>query len=91
MRSNEHAIQRLASDIVRAILEQERVQPAATEAKIRERVALILTESFKEEEAIEKEAEELAQRHARAMAGMDQRRIVQGIKERLARERGFPL
>ena len=34
---------------------------------------------------------DMAAGHARQMVGMDQRRIVQGIMERLARERGFNL
>ena len=40
---------------------------------------------------LEEEAERLAESHARKMVGMDQRRVIQGIKERLARERNFAL
>jgi hypothetical protein len=45
----------------------------------------------KAEQALEDEAERLAGKHARQTVGMDQRKIIEGIKARLAKERGFPL
>jgi hypothetical protein len=54
-------------------------------------VQRILAENLRAEQEIEDEAERLADRHAREMAGMDRRKIVLGIKERIARERGFVL
>lgn len=84
-------IERVARSMVAAALKQGFVQPLADISKLEHRVAEIITENFQEEQKLEAEAEKLAAAHAREMAGMDQRRIIQGIKERLARERGFSL
>jgi hypothetical protein len=46
---------------------------------------------MKAEEELEAEAERLARQHTRQMVGMDHRKVVDGIKARLAKERGFSL
>ena len=84
-------IERVASAIVTAALKQGFVQAKADAAKLRHRVAELISENFQQEQKLEAEAEKLAAAHAREMKDMDQRRIIQGIKERLARERGFSL
>jgi hypothetical protein len=84
-------IERVARSMVAAALKQGFVHPLADIRKLELRVAELITENFQQEQKIEADAEKLAAGHAREMAGMDQRRIVQGIKERLARERGFSL
>jgi hypothetical protein len=84
-------IERLAEALVRAALKQKFVAAKAPEERLRRRVAELIAENLRQEQALEAEAEKLAAVHARQMAGMDQRRIIQGIKERLARERGFSL
>jgi hypothetical protein len=43
------------------------------------------------EEELELEAERIAQKLGRQALGMDQRKIIDGIKQRLAKERGFSL
>jgi hypothetical protein len=84
-------IERVAHSIVHAALKQGFVHPLADVSKLEHRVAELITENFHQEQQLEAEAEKLAATHTREMAGMDQRRIIQGIKERLARERGFSL
>ena len=55
-------------------------------------MAAALLDNFRQEEAIEKEAERLAEEHLRkAPPGMDRHRVVQMIKQRLAEERRFSL
>ncbi|MBI4518267.1 MAG: DUF507 family protein [Deltaproteobacteria bacterium] len=81
----------MAQLIARGLLGQEIVRIKADEAKIAARVSEVLEKNFAGETALEAEAERLAAAHARSMTGMDQRRIVRGIMERLARERNFPL
>jgi hypothetical protein len=56
------------------------------------KVATALLDNFRQEEAIEKEAERLAEEHLRqAPSGMDRHRVVQMIKQRLAEEKRFSL
>jgi hypothetical protein len=84
-------IERLAEGLVRAALKQKFVRAKAPEQRLRHRVAELIAENLRQEQALEAEAEKLAAAHAREMANMDHRRVIQGIKERLARERGFSL
>jgi hypothetical protein len=84
-------LQALAVAIVDALLKQGFMRPARDAAVLQQRVAELLADNLGQERALEAEAERLAETHRRQMAGLDQRKIVQGIKERLARERGFAL
>jgi hypothetical protein len=91
MRVNEGEIGILASAIVRALLEQGFVHPKVERRALVERIRTLLLDNVRQEEALEEEAERLAEKHARQMAGMDQRKVILGIKQRLAKERGFQL
>lgn len=77
--------------VARGILRGDLLRAKGDEGQIAARVRQILAKSFADEAALEAEAERLAEAHARQTFGMDQRRIVRGIMERLARERNFPL
>ena len=55
------------------------------------RVGRLLIENLRAEELLEAEAEAVAQKLGRQADGMDLRRLVDGIKARLAKERGFTL
>jgi len=81
----------LAGAIVDAVVRQGFVRLKCEPGRVRQRTAALIAANLEEERALQEEAERLAESHARQMAGMDQRKIIQGIKERLARERGFPL
>ena len=81
----------VAGAIVNALLKQGYVHAKTERARLQEHIARLILQTMEEEKKLEQEAERLAATHARRMAGMDQRKIIQGIKERLARERGFPL
>lgn len=91
MRIREGELQVLARAIVDALLKQGFVRPTRDAAALQQRIVTLFAKNFEEAADLEAEAEQLASRHARQTIGMDQRRIVQGIMERLARERGFPL
>ncbi len=91
MRMREGELHTLAAAIIDALVKQGFVHPKKDAAVLRQRVVALIAHNLEEEQALEEEAERLAATHARQMVGMDQRRIVQGIKERLARERGFSL
>jgi len=90
-RIREGELQALAAAIVTGLTKQRFVKPKRDPAALRQRIVEIIAHNLDEERALEEEAEQLARSHARQMVGMDQRRIIQGIMERLARERGFSL
>ena len=91
MRIREGELQNLAAAIVNALLKQGFVHPKRDAGALRQRVVDLIARNLDEERALEEEAERLAEKHARQTVGMDQHKVVQGIKERLARERGFSL
>ncbi len=91
MRVREAQLQTLARAILDTLTKQGFLRAKADASVIQQRIAAIIGESFRIEAEIEEEAERLAQAHARQMSGMDQRRIIQGIMQRIAEERGFAL
>lgn len=91
MRINEAEITRLAETVVRTLLKQGFVKPKADEKQIIGRISRLIVDNLRAEEALEIEAERLAQKLGRQAIGMDLRKIVDGIKVRLAKERGFTL
>lgn len=91
MKIREGELQSLASAIVDALAKQSFVHFKQDPSVVRKRIVELIARNLAEAHALEEEAERLAESHARQMTGMDQRRIIQGIKERLARERDFPL
>jgi len=91
MRINEAEITRLADDVVRALLKQGFVKSKVDDKRLIARVSKLILDNLRAEEALEREAEELAEKLGRQAAGMDQRKLIEGIKARLAKERGFTL
>lgn len=91
MRTRLEQLSGIAASIVHALEKQGYVHAKADRARLQERIARLILQTIEDEQKLEEEAERLASAHSRQMAGMDQRKIIQGIKERLARERGFPL
>ena len=81
----------MAEDIAAALAKLGCVRLKAGEKEIAARILRLIVENLKAEQALEDEAERLAGKHARQTVGMDQRKIIEGIKARLAKERGFPL
>lgn len=81
----------MATAVVEALQKQGFVHFKREPMLARQRIVELIARNLEEDQALEEEAERLAESHARKMVGMDQRRVIQGIKERLARERNFPL
>jgi len=91
MRIHEAEITRLAEVVVRALLKQGYIKSKVDEKQLITRVSRIIVDNLRAEEALELEAEQLAQKLSSKSLGMDQRKIVEGLKARLAKERGFTL
>lgn len=91
MRINESELTRLADVVVRALRKQGFVKPVVDDRQLVARIGRLLIDNLRAEEALELEAEQLAQKLGRQAMGLDLHKIVEGIKARLAKERGFTL
>jgi hypothetical protein len=91
VRVPDSAIARLAEDVVRALTKPGFIKAKVPERQLAERVARLLVETMHAEQDLEEEAEKLAAKLGRQALGMDQRKLIEGIKARLAKERNFPL
>jgi len=91
MRIVEAEINRLADVVVRSLLKQGFLKAKVDDKQLIARVARVILDNLLAEDALEQEAEQLAQKLGRQALGMDQRKIIEGIKTRLAKERGFTL
>jgi len=91
MRISELEVSRLAELVIRALLRQGFVKAKVDDKQLVVRIRRLILDNLRVEEEIELEAEQLAQKLGRQALGMDQHKIVQGIKARLAKERGFTL
>lgn len=91
MRASTAEIQRLAERIVEALLQQGYVKAKADKASLAKRIVELMLKNLDEEAALEAEAERVADRHSRNMTGMDQRKVIDMIKRKLAEEKGFTL
>ena len=65
--------------------------PNADRGAAEQRIVDALRANIRTEEDIEAEAERFAQSHSREMVGMDRHRVIQLVKARIAKERGFTL
>ncbi|MEW6301342.1 MAG: DUF507 family protein [Thermodesulfobacteriota bacterium] len=91
MRHLETLCRHAADAVVETLLKKDLLRLRADKKEVSERVAAALLDNFRQEEALEKEAERLADEHMRTGQGLDRHRVVQLIKKRLAEERGFVL
>ena len=91
MRQTEVACRHVAETLVSALSEKKLLQLRTSKQVAIEKVAVALLDNFHQEEALEKEAERLAESHLRTAQGLDRHKVIQLIKQRLAEERRFVL
>ena len=92
MRVTEASCQHIADRVVTVLSEKSLIRIRGEKKGMVDKVAVTLLDNFRQEEALEKDAERLADEHLRsAPGGVDRRRVVQMIKQRLAEERRFAL
>jgi hypothetical protein len=91
MRISEVEVTRLADEVIGALLGKGFIKAKVDEKQLVARVSRLILDNLRAEEALELEAEQLAAKLGRQALGMDQRKIIEGIKVRLAKERGFTL
>ena len=97
MRPSPAQIERVAESLVRRLVAAQLLELDVPEEKIRARFAAILNRNFDEEAEIEREAAAAAARLVRKGApgvrreDLDQRRVEQLVKQRIAQAKGFAL
>ncbi len=91
MRQAEAACRHVAQTLVAALSEKELLRLRASKQAAIDKVAAALLDNFRQEEALEKEAERLAESHLRTAQELDRHKVIQLIKRRLAEERKFVL
>ncbi len=84
-------LRRIADDLVGELLKADLLELRGDRDALRERFFAVLRDNFAEEAAVEREADAFADTHRREMAGMDRNKVVDLVKQRLAKERGFVL
>jgi hypothetical protein len=91
VRINEDRFSKLARSIVKALGAQGYVKAKVPESQLVDRITRVFVDNLLEEQRIEEEAERMLDKLGRQAQGMDQRRILLGLKERIAKEKGFSL
>jgi hypothetical protein len=91
MRQAEAACRHMAQTLVAGLSEKELLRLRASKQAVIDKVAAALLDNFRQEEALEKEAERLAESHLRTAQELDRHKVIQLIKQRLAEERKFVL
>lgn len=83
------ALHRAAERLAKALLDGKLLATAEAPAAIEKRIFDALKANFQEEAAIDREAERILEENKRMTTGMDQRTLLNKIKDKVARERGF--
>ncbi|MGH7961839.1 MAG: DUF507 family protein [Candidatus Binatia bacterium] len=91
MRDLEPLCRHVAESLVATLSQKDLVRLRTDKKVATEKVAAALLDNFRQEETLEKDAERLAEEHLRTSQGLDRRKVVQLIKQRLAEERKFAL
>ena len=91
VRINEERFEKLSRSILKALNAQGFVKGKVPDSQLVARITRIFVDNMLEEQRIEEEAERVFDKLGRQAQGMDQRKIIMGIKDRLAKEKGFSL
>lgn len=91
MKFSEATCRHAADVLVTAFSEKDLVRFRTEKKAVTEKIVAALLDNFRQEEALEKEAERLAEEHLRTARGLDRHKVTQLIKQRLAEERRFVL
>jgi hypothetical protein len=91
MRHAESLCHHAAETVVSTLSEKDLLRLRISKQAAIEKVTSALLENFRQEEALEQDAERLAESHLRTAQGLDRYKVIQLIKQRLAEERRFVL
>ncbi len=91
MQDPEALCRHVSQVLVEALCSKGAVRLSGQQAVVADKVAGVLLANFRQEAALEKEAERLAEAHIQKTPAVDRHRVIQLIKRRLAEERDFAL
>ncbi len=87
----EQEMRRIAAAVLDRMEKGRLARITGPRAAVEGRIVAALRANMRAEEEIEAEAARFAETHGRELVGMDRHRVLQLVKERIARERGFTL
>jgi hypothetical protein len=84
-------MRRIASNIVARLEKAGLMRVTSGRDTLEQRIVAAFKANIRAEEDLEAEATRFAESHSRELVGMDRYKVLQLVKERLAKERGFTL
>ena len=91
MKLRDGEMQRIATSMLARLEKAGLLRITSNRAAVEQRIVAALRANIREEEDIEAAAARFAESHSRELVGMDRHKVLQLVKERLAKERGFTL
>ena len=83
---------RLAAEaLLNGLVKKDLIRLYSERSSVVEKISQAFMKNFHEEDALEKEAQRLADAHIQSAPGVDRYKVVKMIKQRLAEERNFVL
>lgn len=91
MKLRDGEMQRIATSVLTRLEKAGLLRIASNRAAVEQRIVTAFRANIRAEEDIEMAAERFAESHGRELVGMDRHKVLQLVKERIAKERGFTL
>lgn len=91
MKLREPEMRRLAASILARLEKAGVMRVTGTRDALEQRIIAAFKANVRAEEEIEAEAVRFAESHSRELVGMDRHKVLQLVKERIAKEKGFTL
>ena len=91
MKLKPEQIERLTNRLLKICRSKDLIVLKTDEGSVRKKIEEIITQNFREEEAIEEEARKMLANHEGETRAMDQHRMFLLIKQKLAEKKGFIL
>lgn len=91
MKLRDGEMQRIATSVLARLEKAGLMRVTGQRATVEQRIVASLRANIRAEEDIEAEAVRFAESHSRELVGMDRHKVLQLVKERIAKERGFTL
>jgi hypothetical protein len=91
VRLRDTEMRRIAAAIVARLERAGAMRITGSRDALEARIVAVFRANVRAEEDLEAEAARFAEAHGRELVGMDRHKVLQLVKERLAKERGFTL
>lgn len=91
MRYSEDYCRRVAEALVTTLSDKSLLQLRSERSQVVEKVVRALLDNFRQEDQLQRDAEQLAEAHMQVGQVVDRHKVIQMITKRLAEERNFVL